>query len=280
MQPKATITTYLLSAVFVVSSLFFADVALAKSHKKHHHTSHHIVTHHTKNHHVVAHHSKKSKLHRLAKAQTHKTKVKLAVADTANVSLPVPKEGESDTTLNVNPHVWDLAVKAYHKATEKGYIKQKVMTIIDYSMPSSKKRMWVVDMYSKKVLYHTLVAHGKHTGGLFATRFSDSPGSRASSLGLFVTENTYIGSKGYSLRLRGLEPGFNDKAHSRAIVVHGAWYATANFAAQHGRLGLSWGCPAVSPTLARPIINDIKGGTLLFAYYPDDRWLKRSEFLL
>lgn len=265
MRSKLTKTTYLLSAVFVVSSLLFTDLTLAKSHKKHHHTSHH---------------ASKSHLHHIAKAHGHKTKIKLAAADTTKVSLPVSKEPESDTAMNVNPHVWDLATKAFHKATQKGYIKQKVMTIIDYSMPSSKKRMWVVDMYSKKVLYHTLVAHGKHTGGLFATRFSDSPGSRASSLGLFVTENTYIGSKGYSLRLRGLEPGFNDTAHSRAIVVHGAWYATATFAAQHGRLGLSWGCPAVSPRLARPIINDIKGGTLVFAYYPDDHWLKRSEFLL
>jgi hypothetical protein len=89
-----------------------------------------------------------------------------------------------------------------------------------------------------------------------------------------------MGSKGYSLRLRGLEPGFNEKAHSRAIVMHGAWYATQDFAARHGRLGLSWGCPAVSPQLIKPIINQIKGGSLVFAYYPDSKWLHKSKFLL
>jgi L,D-transpeptidase catalytic domain len=194
--------------------------------------------------------------------------------------ITVKKQAASDQKWDVNPHVWNLALKAYNHALQKGYIKQKIITIIDYSLPSSVKRLWVVDITRQKVLYHTLVAHGKHTGGLVAKHFSDKPGSLASSLGLFLTENTYIGSKGYSLRLRGLEPGFNDMARSRAIVMHGAWYATSDFAAHHGRLGLSWGCPAVSPQLARPIINDIKGGSLVFAYYPDTRWLQRSKFLL
>ena len=191
----------------------------------------------------------------------------------------VTKQAESDQRLNVNPRVWGLAVKAYNNALHKGYVKQKIVTIIDYSLPSSVKRMWVVDINNRKVLYHTLVAHGKFTGGLFAKHFSDKPGSRASSIGTFVTENTYVGSNGYSLRLRGLEPGFNAKAHERAIVFHGAWYATQDFAKQHGRLGLSWGCPAVSPKLAKPIINEIKNGTLVFAYYPDSKWLQNSRFL-
>jgi len=185
---------------------------------------------------------------------------------------------ETDHTLNVNPKVWTLALKAYNKALSRGYVKQKVLTIIDYSLPSSVKRMWVVDVNSNKVLYHTLVAHGKHTGSLFAKYFSDKVGSRASSIGTFLTENTYFGSKGYSLRLKGLEPGFNEKAHERAIVVHGAWYATHDFAKNHGRLGLSWGCPAVAPQLAGPIINQIKNGSLIFAYYPDSKWLKNSNF--
>ena len=94
-----------------------------------------------------------------------------------------------------------------------------------------------------------------------------------------MTENTYIGSNGYSLKLRGLEPGFNDKAKSRAIVMHGAWYATQDFAKHHGRLGVSWGCPAVSPQLAMPIINNIKNGSMVFAYYPDNKWLHKSRFL-
>lgn len=192
----------------------------------------------------------------------------------------VTKQSKSDTQqLNVNPRVWGLALQAYNKAMEKGFVKQKVLTIIDYSLPSSKKRMWVVDITKKRILYNTLVTHGKHTGGLFAKHFSDRPGSLASSIGTFITENTYMGSKGYSLRLRGLEPGFNYRAKSRAIVVHGAWYATQDYARQHGRLGLSWGCPAVSPQLAKPIINQIKNGSLVFAYYPDTKWLRNSRFL-
>lgn len=185
----------------------------------------------------------------------------------------------SNPRLDVNPKVWNLALKAYRNALHRGYIRQKILTVIDYSLPSSVKRLWVVDVDRQKVLYHTLVAHGKHTGGLFAKYFSDKPGSRASSIGTFLTENTYFGSNGYSLRLRGLEPGFNDQAKSRAIVLHGAWYATQDFAKHHGRLGLSWGCPAVSPQLAMPIINNIKNGSLVFAYYPDSKWLQKSRFL-
>ena len=135
-----------------------------------------------------------------------------------------------------------------------------------------------MDLEHKKVLLHTLVTHGKHTGGLFARHFSNQPGSLTSSIGLFVTEKTYIGSKGYSLRLRGLEPGFNSQAKSRAIVIHGAWYASQDFASHHGRL-TSWGCPAVSPQVIRPLINQIKNGSLLFAYYPDQKWLHTSKFL-
>jgi hypothetical protein len=210
-----------------------------------------------------------------AEAKQHKRHHK----PTRHAKHVVKPEIESDQKLDVNPRVWELALKAYNKALQKGYVRHRILTVIDYSLPSSRKRMWVVDVNSMKVLYHTLVAHGKHTGGLFAKHFSDSPGSRASSIGTFVTENTYIGSKGYSLKLRGLEPGFNEKARSRAIVFHGAWYATQDFARRHGRLGLSWGCPAVSPTLAKPIINHIKNGSLLFAYYPDSKWLKRSRFV-
>jgi hypothetical protein len=272
MQRKVqTITTYVISLLLMSTVLLFSEAALSKRHSKHHASHSHKKTHHT----VVAH--KKSHHHiKLAHAKTtHHTTI-----HATKVQLPVIRQAENDTVMNMNPRVWDLALKAYNKAKQRGFIKQKVLTVIDYSLPSSVKRMWVVDVTERKVLYHTLVAHGKYTGDLLAKHFSDKPGSRASSIGLFVTDKTYIGSKGYSLRLRGLENGFNDKALSRAIVVHGAWYATADFAAQHGRLGLSWGCPAVSPTLVRPIINEIKGGTLVFAYYPDSHWLKTSQFLI
>jgi hypothetical protein len=238
-----------LITISVILCLFVTPLSYAKTRKHRHHRHHHSTSHHI----------------RLATKHTP-TKVTTKVA-------------ENDHKLDVNPHVWSLALKAYHNALAKGFIKQKILTIIDYSLPSSAKRMWVVDILTNKVLYHTLVAHGKHTGGLFAKHFSDRPGSHASSIGTFLTENTYFGAKGYSLRLKGLEPGFNDKARSRAIVLHGAWYATQTFARSHGRLGLSWGCPAVSPQLVKPIINQIKNGSLIFAYFPDSKWLEKSRFL-
>jgi hypothetical protein len=245
---KVTITSLIISLFFINTSLFYSATTLARHHKKHYHR------------HYRSHHRHPSSITKLSSVDTRKIY-------------------ESDNRWDVDPKVWELALKAYNSALRKGYIKQKVVTVIDYSLPSSVKRMWVVDVDKQKVLYHTLVAHGKHTGGLFAKHFSDRPGSRASSIGTFITENTYMGSNGYSLRLRGLEPGFNDRAKSRAIVMHGAWYATQDFAKHHGRLGLSWGCPAVSPQLIRPIINNIKNGSLVFAYYPDTRWLKKSHFL-
>lgn len=202
------------------------------------------------------------------------------------VNLPVIRpaisdktETKTDTKWNVNPRVWGLALKAYNNALQRGYVKHKVLTIIDYSLPSSAKRMWVIDVTQRKVLYNTLVAHGKYTGGLLSKHFSNKPGSRASSIGTFLTQNTYFGSKGYALRLKGLEPGFNENALGRAIVVHGARYATQDFVRKNGRLGLSWGCPAVAPQLAGPIINQIKNGSLVFAYYPDAKWLQNSKFI-
>ncbi len=246
----------MITLFFLLTSLVYSSSVVAK-HKTIHHRKHHVTT---KKHAIKG--NRKNKHHRTTKKQA------------------VTKQAATSNRWNVNPKVWGLALKAFNNALQKGYIKQKVLTIIDYSLPSSVKRLWVVDVASKKVLYHTLVTHGKHTGGLFAKHFSDRPGSLASSLGLFVTENTYNGSNGYSLRLRGLEPGFNDRAHSRAIVMHGAWYATPSFAAHHGRLGVSWGCPVVSPQLVKPIINEIKDGSLIFAYYPDNYWLQRSKFLL
>lgn len=186
---------------------------------------------------------------------------------------------DSAASSDMDPKVWGLAIKAYNNAVQRGYIRNQTLTVIDFTRPSSQKRLWVVDLQNKKVLMSTLVAHGKHTGGLYAKYFSDQPGSQASSIGLYLTENTYQGSHGLSLRLRGLEPGFNDKAESRAIVIHPAWYATQDFARSHGRLGLSWGCPAVSPQISTPLINQIKNGSAVFAYYPDKKWLNSSRFL-
>ena len=142
------------------------------------------------------------------------------------------------------------------------------LTVIDYSLPSTERRLWVVDTRTGAVLFHELVAHGKHSGENLTTRFSNAPDSLQTSLGLFVTADTYVGQNGYSLRLDGLEPGVNDRARERAIVMHGAPYVDAALARKTGRLGRSWGCPAVSLAVARRLIDTIKGGSPVFAYYP------------
>jgi hypothetical protein len=151
--------------------------------------------------------------------------------------------------------------------------------VIDYSKPSTAKRLWVFDLRSRALLYEELVAHGRGSGDDFATAFSNDPQSHQSSLGLFETAETYSGKNGYSLRLKGLDPGFNDKALARAIVIHGAPYVSQEFARSRGRLGRSWGCPALREPVAHEIIDRIKGNGLLFAYYPDRKWLRSSRFL-
>jgi hypothetical protein len=186
----------------------------------------------------------------------------------------------SSQTSDLNPQVAKLAVIAYNKAKQRGLVHRPVLTVIDYSKPSTEKRLWVVDMSTNRVLYRELVAHGKNSGGNYATRFSDRAGSLESSIGTYVTSSSpYQGEHGTSLRINGLEHGFNDNAASRAVVVHGAPYVSESFARQYGRLGLSWGCPALNPDVVKPVINEIKGGSVVFAYYPDKHWLSSSQFL-
>jgi hypothetical protein len=175
--------------------------------------------------------------------------------------------------------VLDLALRAYECGTESGAFDTPLLTVIDYSLPSTARRLWVIDVSKRRVLFHELVAHGENSGDNVATAFSNVPGSRQSSLGVFRTEETYRGAHGVSLRLEGLEPGVNDNAMERHIVMHGAPYVDAALAARHGRLGRSWGCPALSRPVSRRVIERIKGGSALFAYYPDGRWLRQSRFL-
>ena len=173
-----------------------------------------------------------------------------------------------------------LALVARDAAAKEGLAKKdELLTVIDYSLPSTAKRLWVFDVKSGDVLFNELVAHGKNTGDNYARRFSNADGSLETSLGLFRTASTYIGGNGYSLRLAGLEPGFNDKAERRAVVMHGAPYVSEDFAAQHGRLGRSWGCPALSQKVAGKVIDTIKGGSLVFSYFPDQDWLQHSKFV-
>lgn len=157
---------------------------------------------------------------------------------------------------------FESAIRKFEQVTGK---KRPVLTIIDYKQPSTSKRMWVIDMQDETVVHNTYVAHGRNSGMKYATNFSNIVSSRKTSLGVFLTNETYYGRNGYSLRLDGLTPGANDNARRRAIVVHGAHYAEESFIKQTGRLGRSWGCPAVPATLARAIIDTIKSGSVIVA---------------
>jgi hypothetical protein len=173
-----------------------------------------------------------------------------------------------------------MAFGAASCAVQSGAVAQPAtLTVIDYSKPSTAKRMWVFDARSHELLYEELVAHGQGSGDNFANLFSNEPETHRSSVGLFVTGETYTGKNGYSLRLDGLDAGFNDHARARDIVIHGAPYVSNGFAAAHGRLGRSWGCPALDAAIAHQLIDRIKGGGLVFAYYPDQKWLKTSRYL-
>jgi hypothetical protein len=176
--------------------------------------------------------------------------------------------------------VLTLALDATACAAEKGLVKRReLLTVIDYSIPSTQPRLWVFNVAEKKLLFKELVAHGKNSGGNLPNFFSNSSGSLATSLGLFVTGGTYVGSNGYSLRLKGLEEGVNDMAFDRAIVMHGAPYVSREAIRALGRLGRSWGCPAVRREIARKLIDTVRGGSPIFAYYPDDNWLSSSAFV-
>jgi hypothetical protein len=181
---------------------------------------------------------------------------------------------------SVDAEVFDLALGAADCAVRaQAVANPATLTIIDYSKPSKEQRLWVYDLRTHQLLYEELVAHGQGSGGDIATLFSNQPASHRTSLGLFVTADAYVGRNGYSLRLDGLEAGFNDRARERAIVVHGAPYVDPAFVRVAGRLGRSWGCPALRPAIARELIDTIKGGSLIFAYYPDPDWLAGSRYL-
>lgn len=179
-----------------------------------------------------------------------------------------------------DPEVLDLAMAAVRCAQAEGVGRTaQRLAVIDYSRSSLRPRLWVFDLASRKLLYKELVAHGQGSGGNRPTHFSNADGSHASSLGLFVTGSTYTGHNGYSLRMDGLEPGVNDAAMARAIVMHGAAYVNEASGRQMGRLGRSWGCPALRKEVAKPIIDVMKNGQFVFSYYPDQAWLAHSALL-
>jgi hypothetical protein len=190
------------------------------------------------------------------------------------------RAGSGFTLGGLSPNVFEMAMGAASCAVRSGEVGQPdTLTVIDYSRPSTEKRLWVFDLRSRRLLYQELVAHGQGSGENMAVTFSNDTDSHRSSLGLFVTGDPYVGKNGYSLRLDGLEDGINDRARERGIVLHGAPYVSADFAQLHGRLGRSWGCPALREAVARNVIDRVKGGGLLFVYYPDPEWLESSKYL-
>jgi hypothetical protein len=185
-----------------------------------------------------------------------------------------------DHTPAPQQEVIQMAVSGYLNLVDEGKIdKGSPLSVIDFSLPSSKERLWIFDLDEGKLLYHSLVSHGRNSGDLMAKKFSNINSSFMSSLGFYVTGETYQGKHGYSLRLDGVEKGFNDLARERAIVVHGADYANKDFVKTTGRLGRSLGCPALPMDVYKEIINIIKDGSCLFIYGNDPEYLDKSSLI-
>jgi len=182
--------------------------------------------------------------------------------------------------LGLSEEAFRYAVKGYDYLKERGMImNDHVISIVDFTKPSYEKRLFVIDIERCQVLFNTYVAHGQGSGKEFANSFSNKPESFQSSLGFYLTSDTYNGKNGYSLHLNGVEKGINDKADERAIVMHGAPYVSENFIRIQGYLGRSWGCPAVPEKLNKPIIEKIKNGSCLFIYGKNKQYLRHSRIL-
>ncbi|MGM0769855.1 MAG: murein L,D-transpeptidase catalytic domain family protein [Pseudomonadota bacterium] len=208
---------------------------------------------------------------------------------TAIVSLPAPAAASAfESSLlarlagvapALNIEVLQRALRASACAVSNGVVMPERLAVIDFSLPSSEKRLWIFDLQSGELVLRDLVAHGKNSGNLESTAFSNIEGSHQSSIGLFRASESYRGKHGYSLRLDGLEPGINDLARQRAIVIHGADYVNDSWVRDYGRIGRSHGCPAVDQQVIRQVVDNLKGGQLVFKYYPDQQWLQSSGYL-
>jgi hypothetical protein len=182
--------------------------------------------------------------------------------------------------MGLSKQAFQYAMQGFDYLVKAGKItNDKIISIADFSLPSTKKRLFIIDLAKNKILFNTYVAHGMNSGKEYASQFSNRPESNQSSPGFYETMNTYNGKNGYSLHLQGLERGINDNADSRAIVMHGAPYVSESMIQSQGYLGRSWGCPAVPENLHKPIINKIKNGSCLFIYSPDKSYLSRSAIL-
>lgn len=230
-----------------------------------------------------------SVLKTLAAALCGVTACASAAVSAAAPARPAPTDGNpvqmAEMLARAAPaadkRVLQLAARAMQCALRRPDlgVDPRKLGVIDYSRPSTEPRMWVFDLSRQRLLFEEWVAHGRNSGDNRTQHFSNKDGSFMSSLGAFTAQETYMGGNGYSLRLEGLEPGFNDHARDRAIVIHGAPYVNPAIARLQGRLGRSLGCPAVRLSVAKPLIDSLRGGTLVFAYYPDKEWLARSRLL-
>jgi hypothetical protein len=215
-----------------------------------------------------------------AKSTTHRLFSHPVISTTPNVdsskSMFSVKSVYDSLQLNMaglSRQAFEYAQKGWQKLIDQGRVfNQSIIAIVDFSQPSTNKRLYVIDMENYKVLFNTLVSHGKNSGKEMASTFSNRPSSYMSSPGFYITGQTYNGENGYSLRLDGVEKGINDKAFERAIVMHGADYVNENMAAKQGYIGRSWGCPAVPREHAIPIINTLKNGACLFIYAPPAKY--------
>jgi hypothetical protein len=214
-----------------------------------------------------------------------------SVVATGNSSTSDKGKGDlaAYTSLYNNLHLGNLqlsreaflfAMQGFNKLIAAGTLQnERVLSIVDFSLSSDKKRLFVIDLIKGKLLFNTYVAHGRNSGEVMATSFSNDPESNKSSLGFYVTGKTYRGEHGYSLRLNGVENGINDNAYNRNIVIHGAAYVNAKIAARQGGVGRSLGCPALPQGLHKAIIQQIRNGSCLFLYGPDSHYVKESPLL-
>lgn len=183
-------------------------------------------------------------------------------------------------SLGLSPEAFEYAWKGYNHLLEKGTLeKQDILSICDFSQSSKNKRLYILDIEERTVLINTYVAHGKNSGSEFARYFSNTPRSNKSSLGFYITKNTYYGSYGLSLKIAGVEKGINDRAYYRNIVIHGSDYVGGKFMERNNYNGRSFGCPAIPRKVSGEVINTIKDGSCLFIYYPSDSYVKKSAII-
>lgn len=201
-----------------------------------------------------------------------------SLVDFNTSTMQLASQIEKSDILGLDKEVFRLATLAYNSAQKYNYVNNHKLVIIDYSKPSTDKRLWVFDMDDQKLLMNLRVSHGKNSGDLYASNFSNIPHSYQTSIGVMRTGSTYIGKNGLSLNLYGLE-SINDNVFKRRVVIHGANYVNENMVSETTTIGRSFGCPAVASKYSEELINLISKGSIIFSYYPKQDWLKNSKFL-